>query len=141
LDGPASGDGFDVERLMAGEVALEVSGRDGFETSGANRLAEISRSPRALVDHAMGRRHQYPDGLALFLGTMFVPTADRLGPGTGFTHRPDDRVTIRQPNLGSLVNWVGSSETVPPWELGIRGLMTNLAARGLLAAPSTGFRR
>jgi fumarylacetoacetate (FAA) hydrolase family protein len=132
FDDPVAGDGFDVERLMAGEVVLEVSGRDGFETAGANRLAEISRSPRALVDHAMGRRHQYPDGLALFLGTMFVPTADRLGPGSGFTHQPDDRVTIRQPHLGSLVNWVGSSETVPPWELGIRGLMTNLAARGLL---------
>ena len=123
---------------MAGEVALEVTGRDGFETAGANRLGEISRSPQNLVEHAMGARHQYPDGLALFLGTMFVPTADRLGPGSGFTHRPGDRVTVRERSLGSLVNWVGLSETLPPWELGIRGLMSNLAARGLLDPPTGG---
>ncbi len=129
-DGP--GVGFTLEGLMAGEVSLQVTGRDGFETAGANRLAEISRTPRALVDHAMGARHQYPDGLALFLGTMFVPTADRLGSGSGFTHRIGDRVIIRERRLGSLVNWVGMSESLPPWEFGIRGLMSNLAARGLL---------
>jgi fumarylacetoacetate (FAA) hydrolase family protein len=125
-------DGFTLDGLMAGEVSLEVTGGDGFETAGANRLGEISRSPRALVDHAMGARHQYPDGLALFLGTMFVPTADRLGPGSGFTHRVGDRVVIREQRLGSLINWVGLSEALPPWELGIRGLMANLSARGLL---------
>ena len=86
----------------------------------------------------MGATHQYPDGLALFLGTMFVPTADRLGPGTGFTHRAGDRVTIREPRLGSLVNWVGFSEALPPWTLGIRGLMANLAARGLLQPAAGG---
>ena len=124
--------GFSLDTLMTGEVELEVDGDEGFATAGANRLGEISRSPRSLVDHAMGRRHQYPDGLALFLGTMFVPTADRLGPGSGFTHRPGDRVTIRERHLGSLVNWVGASEAVPPWTMGIRGLMANLALRGLL---------
>jgi fumarylacetoacetate (FAA) hydrolase family protein len=134
--GSATSDPFTLETLMAGEVALEVSGQDGFETAGANRLSEISRPPRALVNHAMGARHQYPDGLALFLGTMFVPTADRLGPGSGFTHRPGDRVTIRERRLGSLVNWVGFSESLPRWDLGIRGLMANLAARGLLQQPS-----
>ena len=132
------GDGFTLDALMAGDVALEVSGQDGFETAGANRLAEISRPPRTLVDHAMGARHQYPDGLALFLGTMFVPTADRLGQGSGFTHRAGDRVTIRERRLGSLVNWVGFSEALPPWELGIRGLMANLAARGLLQPAAGG---
>jgi fumarylacetoacetate (FAA) hydrolase family protein len=137
FDDTAGGD-FSLAALMAGEVTLEVTGRDGFETAGANRLAEISRPPDALVEHAMGRRHQYPDGLALFLGTMFVPTTDRLGSGSGFTHRPDDRVTIRERRLGSLVNWVGASETLPPWELGIRGLMANLAARGLVGR--TGMR-
>jgi fumarylacetoacetate (FAA) hydrolase family protein len=138
FDEPAAAttDPFTLETLMAGEVALEVSGQDGFETAGANRLSEISRPPAALVEHAMGDRHQYPDGLALFLGTMFVPTADRLGPGSGFTHRPGDRVAIRERRLGSLVNWVGLSESLPRWELGIRGLMTNLAARGLLEQPS-----
>jgi fumarylacetoacetate (FAA) hydrolase family protein len=132
FDDAENGAGFTLDGLMNGEVSLEVTGRDGFETAGANRLGEISRTPRALVDHAMGARHQYPDGLALFLGTMFVPTADRLGPGSGFTHRVGDRVTIRERRLGSLVNWVGLSEAVPPWELGIRGLMRNLVSRGLV---------
>ena len=30
----------------------------------------------------------------LFLGTMFVPVEDRDERGMGFTHKPDDRVTI-----------------------------------------------
>ena len=136
--GREPGDAFTLDRLMAGEVALEVAGEDGFETAGANRLSEISRPPRALVDHAMGVRHQYPDGLALFLGTMFVPTGDRLGPASGFTHRVGDRVTIREHALGSLVNWVGLSEALPRWQLGIRGLVANLAARGLLQHPAAG---
>jgi fumarylacetoacetate (FAA) hydrolase family protein len=132
--------GFGLDDLMRGAVTLEVDGRVGFARAGANRLSEISRSPETLVRHAMGTTHQYPDGLALFLGTMFVPTVDRLGPGTGFTQRTDDRVTIREPHLGSLVNWVGASETLPPWTLGIRGLMANLAARGLLDGTRTTVR-
>src|SRR5215203_2495613 len=43
FDDDGSGDAFTLEMLMAGDVALEVSGSDGFETAGANRLGEISR--------------------------------------------------------------------------------------------------
>ena len=43
----------------------------------------------------------------LFLGTMYVPTADRRGPGQGFTHLPGDVVRIASEKLGSLVNVVG----------------------------------
>src|SRR3954467_6550864 len=41
FDEPAAArsDAFALETLMAGEVALEVSGQDGFETAGANRLS------------------------------------------------------------------------------------------------------
>ena len=52
-------------------------GADGPDLRGSNRLAEISRDPRDLVRQVIGDTHQYPDGVALFLGTMFVPTADR----------------------------------------------------------------
>jgi fumarylacetoacetate (FAA) hydrolase family protein len=121
--------GFGLPELMATQVELEVSGTDGFETRGANQLSSISRDPEALVAQAIGRTHQYPDGLALFLGTMYVPTDDRSGSGSGFTHHVDDLVRIANPLLGSLVNWVGYSEELPPWTFGLRALQANLAAR------------
>ncbi len=121
--------GFTLDDLMATDVELEVRGRDGFVTAGRNRLSRISRDPRALVAQAMGRTHQYPDGLALFLGTMFVPTADRGAPGTGFTHHPGDVVRITNPLLGSLVNEVGYTDALPRWTMGIRALWANVSAR------------
>ncbi len=121
--------GFGLDDLMATDVELEVRGEDGFVTRGRNRLSRISRDPRALVAQAMGRTHQYPDGLALFLGTMFVPTVDRGEPGTGFTHHIGDVVRISNPMLGALVNEVGYTDTLPPWTTGIRALWANLAAR------------
>jgi len=68
----------------------------------------------------------------LFLGTMFSPIQDRDAPGTGFTHHLGDRVTISSPALGALVNTVQRSHQLPPWTFGVRALMANLAARGLL---------
>jgi fumarylacetoacetate (FAA) hydrolase family protein len=121
--------GFGLDDLMATDVALEVTGADGFRVSGANRLSRISRDPRALVAQAMGAHHQYPDGLALFLGTMFVPTADRDAPGSGFTHHAGDRVRIGNHFLGVLRNEVGRADELPPWTEGIRALWANLEAR------------
>ncbi len=105
---------------MTTDVEVEVRGTDGFVTRGSNRLSRISRDPRALVSQAMGRTHQYPDGLALFLGTMFVPTADRGSAGAGFTHHAGDIVAISSPLLGMLVNEVGLVDELPPWTMGIR---------------------
>jgi len=120
---------FTLDDLMATDVAVEVRGRDGFTTGGANRLSRISRDPRALVAQALGRTHQYPDGLALFLGTMFVPTADRDAPGRGFTHHEGDTVRISNPLLGALQNEVGWCDVVPPWTMGIRAFWRNVDAR------------
>ncbi len=91
----------------------------------------ISRDPLDLVAHAIGPNHQYPDGLVLFLGTMFAPTKDRFGPGQGFTHVVGDIVTIATPKLGALVNRVDHSDKIPPWTFGVLALMRNLARRGL----------
>ncbi len=120
---------FTLDDLMATDVTVEVRGRDGFVTGGANRLSRISRDPRSLVAQAMGATHQYPDGLALFLGTMFVPTADRDEPGRGFTHHAGDVVRIANPRLGALENEVGWCDELPPWTMGIRGLTANVHAR------------
>ncbi len=124
---------FTLDDLMATEVSVEIRGRDGFVTGGVNQLARISRDPRSLVSQAMGRTHQYPDGLALFLGTMFVPTADRDAPGLGFTHHEGDVVRISNPLLGVLQNEVGWCDEIPPWTMGIRAFLTNIQARAFRA--------
>jgi len=94
----------------------------------------ISRDPLDITGHAIGSNHQYPDGLMLFLGTMFAPTKDRFGPGQGFTHAIGDIVTVSTPALGALVNRVNHSDKAPPWTFGASALMTNLARRGLLGS-------
>jgi fumarylacetoacetate (FAA) hydrolase family protein len=86
----------------------------------------------ALVTEMIGPHHQYPDGAALFLGTMFAPVEDRDVPGQGFTHHERDVVTIATENLGALVNIVTAADRAPPWTFGAGALMRNLAQRQLL---------
>jgi fumarylacetoacetate (FAA) hydrolase family protein len=68
----------------------------------------------------------------LFLGTLFAPVEDRGATGHGFTHKLGDVVTISNAELGSLTNIVQLSTECDPWTFGVRALMSNLAARGLL---------
>lgn len=125
---------FSLEALRDTRIGVEVLGEDGFVLRGEYTLRQISRDPLELVRHAMGAHHQYPDGLMLFLGTAFAPTQDRGEPGRGFTHRVGDRVAIRAPRLGTLVNRVDFAHRIAPWTFGAGALMRNLAARGLLPA-------
>jgi fumarylacetoacetate (FAA) hydrolase family protein len=126
--------GYGLDDLRRAVVRLDVRGDDGFVLEGESSMAKISRDPLELVAQAMGATHQYPDGLMLFCGTMFAPAKDRAAPGGGFTHRVGDRVTISSDRLGALVNRVDLSDRIPPWTFGLRALMGNLAARGLLRA-------
>jgi fumarylacetoacetate (FAA) hydrolase family protein len=123
---------FGLPDIRRAEIALTVQGDDGFVLQGASSMSKISRDPLALVEAAMGAHHQYPDGMVLFCGTMFAPIQDRDAPGAGFTHHLGDRVAIASERLGTLVNWVGHSDKIPPWTFGTGALMRNLAARGLL---------
>ena len=127
-----------MESLLESTVDLHIRGADGTDIRGSNRLAEISRDPRDLVRQVIGDRHQYPDGVALFLGTMFVPTADRREPGGGFTHLPGDVVSISNVHLGRLVNEVAITETIEPWTFGIRALWDNVQARRSSSPASSG---
>jgi fumarylacetoacetate (FAA) hydrolase family protein len=95
-------------------------------------MSQISRDPLEIVEHTIGKYHQYPDGLLLYLGTMFAPTVDRGVAGKGFTHRVGDVVVVQTPPLGALVNRVDHCDRVAPWTFGTAALMRNLAARGLL---------
>jgi fumarylacetoacetate (FAA) hydrolase family protein len=123
---------FTIDTVRAADVALKVEGDDGFTLEGVSSISKISRDPLEIVRHAMNENHQYPDGLALYLGTMFAPIQDRDAPGQGFTHKPGDRVTIATPSLGALVNCVRFCDEIEPWRFGAGALMRNLAQRGLL---------
>jgi len=125
-------DGFSLDDIKSAEVALEVRGEDGFVLDGHSSMRQISRTPESLVASAIGRHHQYPDGLVLYLGTMFAPVKDRGGVGKGFTHKANDIVTISTPTLGSLSNRVRLSTECPPWTYGASHLMRDLAKAGLL---------
>ena len=125
-------DGFTLDDVRQAELELTVTGTDGFVLNGQSSMREISRDPEDLVRQTIGRHHQYPDGLALFLGTLFAPTQDRDTPGGGFTHKIGDEVTIACPELGHLTNTVRLSTECPEWTFGATALMRNLAARGLL---------
>jgi fumarylacetoacetate (FAA) hydrolase family protein len=127
---------FTIDAVRGCDIALTVEGRDGFVLRGSSPIREISRDPLDLVAQAIGANHQYPDGLMLFLGTMFAPTQDRHAPGLGFTHDIGDVVTIATPTLGALVNRVEYADAIHPWTFGATALMRNLAARGLLTPPS-----
>jgi fumarylacetoacetate (FAA) hydrolase family protein len=126
-------DRFGIDDVRRADIALRVVGPDGFVLDGASSMGKISRDPLDLVSQAINANHQYPDGFALFLGTMFAPTKDRHGPGQGFTHVIGDVVTISTPRLGALVNRVERTDAIEPWTFGTRALMVNLARRGLLA--------
>jgi fumarylacetoacetate (FAA) hydrolase family protein len=128
---------FTIDDVRKCDVALHVKGPDGFEFTAESSMSQISRDPLDLVEHAMGRHHQYPDGMMLFLGTMFAPTIDRFGPGQGFTHAVGDLVTVSTPTLGALVNRVNHTDRIAPWTFGTSALMTNLAQRGLLASTTS----
>ena len=128
---------FTLDRVRAAVVSLEVEGAEGYRLSGHSSMTLISRDPLELVRQTLGD-HQYPDGFALFLGTMFAPTEDRDAPGRGFTHKSGDRVRVSSPDLGTLENEVRTCDVIAPWNFGIAELMTNLARRGLLAAEARG---
>jgi fumarylacetoacetate (FAA) hydrolase family protein len=120
---------FGLDDVRTAEVSLTVEGLDNFRLEGVSSMDRISRDPSDLAAQTIGAEHQYPDGLVLFLGTMFAPIQDRDGPGEGFTHKLGDVVRIHSPKLGALVNRVTTSDRAPPWTYGVRALMHTLAAR------------
>ena len=120
---------FGIHDVRQCELSLNVQGPEGFVMQGSSALSQISRDPLDLAGQAMGKYHQYPDGMMLFLGTMFAPTQDRHGPGQGFTHVVGDVVSISTPQLGTLVNQVTTSDQAPAWTYGVGALMRDLSKR------------
>ncbi|MGB6103833.1 MAG: fumarylacetoacetate hydrolase family protein [Pusillimonas sp.] len=132
--------GYTIDSVRREQVRLRIHGEaDGFVLDDISDMARISRDPLELVAQTIGPHHQYPDGFMLFLGTMFSPIQDRGEPGSGFTHRLGDRVSISSPHLGMLINVVRDATRMPPWTFGVRALYKNLAERGLPAQAPPGL--
>ncbi|RFC63889.1 MULTISPECIES: fumarylacetoacetate hydrolase family protein [Mesorhizobium] len=125
-------DSFSIADVKSATVNLSVTGVDGFVLEGSSSMSEISRSPEELVAAAMGKHHQYPDGMVLYLGTMFAPTKDRDAKGHGFTHHIGDVVTISNEKMGALVNRVRLSTECAPWTYGVSHLLRGLSKAGLV---------
>jgi fumarylacetoacetate (FAA) hydrolase family protein len=123
---------FSLDDVRKMDLAMTVTGEDGFVLEGHSSISKISRDPEDLVAQTIGPVHQYPDGFALFLGTMFAPVKDRDVAGQGFTHKRNDIVTIEAPKLGRLLNRMRPSDECEHWNFGLTALMTNLAARKYL---------
>ena len=123
---------FTLDDVRKCTVKLEILGDEGFRLDGQSSMSQISRDPTELVGQTIGKHHCYPDGFALFLGTMFAPIVDRGAPGQGFTHKPGDVVRVSSEKLGVLENRVTTCDQAPAWSFGIADLMRNLARRGLL---------
>lgn len=137
--------GFTLDTLRSEEILLDVNGLDGFHMQGRNSLSRISRPFEELVAATIGDHHQYPDGFALYTGTLFAPTTDRDEPGQGFTHKTGDVVQISSSHLGTLVNTVAASEDLPRWTFGLSELLQYLTglhtARGSNRPDSTSGRQ
>lgn len=124
---------FSIDDVRKAEVSVRVEGaEDGFVLNDKSDMTKISRDILDLVGQTINEHHQYPDGLALFTGTLFAPTQDREGDGMGFTHKIGDVVTIASEKLGALQNTVVLCHDAPPWKFGMTALMRNLSERGLL---------
>jgi fumarylacetoacetate (FAA) hydrolase family protein len=123
---------YTLDDVRCAVVRLQITGEEGFTLEGQSSMSQISRDPTELVGQTLCKHHSYPDGFALFLGTMFAPIVDRDAPGQGFTHKPGDVVRVSSEKLGVLENKVITCDQAPPWTFGIADLMRNLAHRGLL---------
>jgi fumarylacetoacetate (FAA) hydrolase family protein len=123
---------FSLDDVRTMDISLKIEGDDGFRLEGGSSMRKISRDPADLAAQLVSKHHDYPDGAALFLGTMYAPVADRDAPGKGFTHKPGDVVAVSADKLGRLVNRMRYAHECPRWDFGFARLMRNLARRGLI---------
>jgi fumarylacetoacetate (FAA) hydrolase family protein len=123
---------FSLDDVRGAEIRLSVDGPEGYRLDGASAMSRISRDPAELMAATIGENHRYPDGVVLYLGTMFAPVEDRDAAGKGFTHKVGDIVTIASPKLGRLQNRIVYCADAEPWTFGTGALMRNLAKRGLI---------
>ncbi len=123
-------DSYTLDDARQESIRLTVRGTDGYTLTGTNSVQRLSRPFEELVGAAYGPHHQYPDGFALYTGTLFAPNEDRNAPGMGFTHEAGDVVEISSSRLGTLTNRVGPTEDLAPWTFGIGDLLEYVLNEG-----------
>ena len=64
---------FSLDDVRGAEIRLSVDGPEGYRLDGASAMSRISRDPADLMAATIGENHRYPDGVVLYLGTMFAP--------------------------------------------------------------------
>ena len=110
-----------------------VEGADGFRLVAPPRqVAEISRDLADLAGQALGRTTSIPTGSCSSSARCSRRSKTATSPGSGFTHKVGDVVSISSPDLGTLVNEVVTCDQAEPWTFGTGALMANLARRNLL---------
>ena len=92
---------FSLDDVRKMDVDLTVRGPDGFVLEGHSSISKISRDPTDLVAQTVGPEHQYPDGFALFLGTMFAPVRDRDTPARASPTSATTSSSLRLPSSAS----------------------------------------
>ena len=122
---------FNLDDVRNAKISININGQDGFSHEEVISMKKISRDPLDLVHQCINSNHNYPDGLMLFLGTMFTPVMDRDIVGKGFTHKLGDIIRIKTSSIGSLINRVNFSNLCEPWDFGCAELIRNLKLRGL----------
>jgi fumarylacetoacetate (FAA) hydrolase family protein len=122
---------FTLDHARRVTFETSIDGPDGFQIRHATRVSEIGRDLTDLAAQ-LTAQHRYPDGVVVFIGTMFTPLDDRGEKGSGFTHKVGDVVGIASPDLGALINEVVHCDQAEPWTFGTGALMANLARRGVL---------
>jgi fumarylacetoacetate (FAA) hydrolase family protein len=108
---------FGIDDVRRCDLALRVTGPDGFVLEAPARSRMISRDPLDLVGQAIGRTTSTPTASC----SSSAPCSRRPGPlrpGQGFTHAVGDIVAISTPRLGTLVNRVNTSDRIAPWTYG-----------------------
>ena len=123
---------FTLDHARRISFETTVQGADGFSIKHTTHVSEIGRDLADLASQLHSKYHRYPDGVLLFIGTMFTPLDDRGAPGSGFTHKVGDVVKIAAPEIGALVNEVVHCDDAEPWTFGTGALMANLVRRGAL---------
>ncbi|MFJ5961854.1 fumarylacetoacetate hydrolase family protein [Arthrobacter sp. KFRI-F3372] len=128
-------DSYSLDDARQETIRLTVRGTEGYTLTGTNSVQRLSRPFEELVGAAFGPHHQYPDGFALFTGTLFAPNEDRNAPGMGFTHETGDTVQISSSRLGTLTNTVKPTEKLEPWSYGIGNLLEYVLKMNNPASP------
>ena len=67
---------------------LTVEGPDNFRLEGNELDAPDQPRPADLAAQTLDAKHQYPDGMMLFLGTMFAPVRTATAPARGSPTSP-----------------------------------------------------